>query len=257
MAIKQAHPDYKGQVAIVTGADSGIGVALTCALLDRGVNVLATYRSESAGKRLKEAIRQQERPGRAECVVADTTQEQDVRRAVDTAVERFGALDIAFNNASDAGPSGPLDNTDMHSLTAAIDMSLVSTIHGMREQLRVMRPRKSGLIVNVSSVYGSRGAMTRPAHSACMHAVIGLTRSAAITEAPNGIRVISVSPGEVDTPKLRTALGKHYDTLAARTPLGYYPLPEDVAHDIVALANPTVRLINGADVKIDGAAHAF
>lgn len=257
MNLEQAHPDYQGKVAMVTGAGSGIGLALTHTLLSIGVNVLATYRSEASGERLRDMVRQHGGPGKVVCQLADTTIESDVAGAVDIAMEHFGALDIAFNNAGVSGAKGALDASDMDAILETIDTNLTGTILCMREQLRVMRPRQSGLIVNVSSVYGSRGSMMRPAYAASKHAILGITRSTAVAEAGNGIRVISVSPGGVDTPMLRQGLGKYYDAAAKQTPMGYFPTPVEVAHDIVVAANPTARHINGADIKIEGAAHPF
>jgi NAD(P)-dependent dehydrogenase (short-subunit alcohol dehydrogenase family) len=177
---------------LITGALAGIGRATALAFAREGARLVVSGRDEQKGQALLAELRGL--GAEAEFIRADVRREDDVRALVDGAVARFGTLDVAVNNAATEGVPGPVTEQTPSSYAATFDTNVLGIVLGMKHQLRVMLPHKRGAIVNVSSTYGHRGAGGASVYVASKHAVEGLTRSAALEVATEGVRVNAVAP---------------------------------------------------------------
>jgi NAD(P)-dependent dehydrogenase (short-subunit alcohol dehydrogenase family) len=239
-------------VVLITGSLTGIGRATAKAFARQAAQLIVSGRSSEAGQELvKELLAL---GTEAEFVKADVRHEQDVRELVDRAIERFGRLDVAVNNAGTEGRQGPLTEQSAESYAATFDTNVLGTILSLKHELRVMIPQGSGTIINLSSTMGSRGAAGASMYVASKHAVEGLTKSAALEAAPHGVRVNAVAPGPVDTELLSRFAGDP-DRKAAMVkgvPLGRLGRPEDIAEVIVFLASSKADFLSGEIVHVNG-----
>ncbi len=248
---------YAGQVVLITGATSGIGEATAHAFAREGAKVCFCGRREERGAMVQAAIR--EGGGEATFVRADVREEGEVAKLVAACLERYGALHIAFNNAGIAGPRGALDAIDLEGTEGYADVfrtNVDGVYYAMRHEIPVMRSAGAGVIVNTGSMLSHRGSSFAGAYAGSKHAVIGLTRSAAAAEAKAGIRVVSISPGGVETELLRRFLGGSLDGAGSNNPMGRIAQPQEVADVVLNLVAPENTFLNGDDVKIDGASSA-
>jgi NAD(P)-dependent dehydrogenase (short-subunit alcohol dehydrogenase family) len=203
--------DFKGQVALVTGASSGMGLATARAFAEAGAAVVLADINErglaTATDELTSAGQQ------AIGITCDVSNEAQVAAMIDRAVAGLGRLDMAFNNAGiQVPPSDAADETaENFDHVNAINLRGVWTC--MKHELRHMRAQSSGAIVNCSSLGGLVGLPSRAAYHASKHGVIGLTRSAALEYAPRGIRINAVCPGTIDTPMVTEMLEKQADAM--------------------------------------------
>jgi len=187
-------------------------------------------------------------------VRADVRREEDVRGMVDRAVERFGRLDVAVNNAGTEGQAGPLTEQSAASYAETFDTNVLGTILSLKHELRVMIAQGSGSIINLSSTMGSRGVPGASMYVASKHAVEGLTKSAALEAASHGIRVNAVAPGPVETELLNRFTGSLDRKMAITkgVPLGRLGRPEDIAQAIVFLASSNAEFLTGEIVHVNG-----
>jgi NAD(P)-dependent dehydrogenase (short-subunit alcohol dehydrogenase family) len=242
-----------GKVAVVTGAASGIGAATARLFAERGCRVVLADLQEEPGKRLAEEIGKN-----ALFVRTDVTQESDVARAVDSAVESFGALDVMINNAGIVGAVGSISETPADAWDATLNVLLRGTFLGMKHAARVMLPRKSGVILSLSSTAGVTGGLGPHAYTAAKHAVVGLTRSVASELSRSGIRVNAVAPGNTVT-AMTSALVSGDPQAAEATeaelrkasPLGIAGHPDDIAHALLYLASDEARFVTGHTLLVD------
>jgi NAD(P)-dependent dehydrogenase (short-subunit alcohol dehydrogenase family) len=184
-------------VVLITGALTGIGRATALAFAKDGARIVIAGRRDEAGQKLVAELR--EIGAEAEYWRADVRHEDDVRSLIDKTVARFGRLDIAVNNAATEGKPGPVTQQSAESYATIFDTNVLGTLLSMKHELRVMLPKGSGSIVNVSSAYGSVGAPGASVYVASKHAVEGMTKSAALEVARTGVRVNVVAPGTTDT----------------------------------------------------------
>ncbi|MDT0609329.1 SDR family NAD(P)-dependent oxidoreductase [Streptomyces lancefieldiae] len=244
--------EFAGRTALVTGAASGIGLATARRLGAGGANVVvADYNAEGAEKAAAELMTQ---GVKAAAVELDVTRPESVEAAVKFAVDTFGGLDLAVNNAGIGGPSAPTGAYDVDAYQRVVRTNLDGVFYSMRYELPVMEAAgKGGAIVNVASILGSVAFAGSPAYVAAKHGVVGLTKSAAVEYAAKGIRVNAVGPGFIDTPLLRTMDEAAYNSLVARHPVGRLGRSEEVAELIVFLLSDRASFVVGSYHLVDGA----
>ena len=246
-------PQLEDKVALVTGATSGIGRAAAVALARAGAQVVASGRREAEGRAVVDEIVRV--GGTALFVAADLTREEEAARLVGAVVERFGRLDVAFNNAGVGGAAGPLRDMDEAAWRAQLDGNATSVFFSLRHELPVMRAGGGGAIVNTASVLGTVGIAGAGAYVAAKHAVIGLTRAAALEEADAGIRVNAIAPAVVDTALSRATLLATPESTRAVTalhPVGRLGTVEEIASLVTYLASDQAAFITGAVLAADG-----
>jgi NAD(P)-dependent dehydrogenase (short-subunit alcohol dehydrogenase family) len=239
-------------VVLVTGALTGIGRATAAAFAREGARLVVSGRHEDAGRDL--AAELAALGAEVEFVRADVRHEDDVRALVDAAVDRFGQLDIAVNNAGTEGHIGPIVDQTPETYAAVFDTNALGVLLSMKHELRVMLPRRHGSIVNVSSVAGSRGGVNAAVYVASKHAVEGLTKSAALEAAPFGVRVNAVAPGPIETSLLARFTGDAAGMaeLIAGVPLKRAGTADEIARAILFVASDAVPFLTGQALVVDG-----
>ncbi len=244
-------------VVLITGALAGIGRATALAFAREGARLIVSGRRDDVGTALEKELR--ELGAEAHFVPADVRHEDDVRALVDKAIERFGRLDVAVNNAGTEGKPGPLIEQTPESYAATFETNVLGTILSLKHEMRVMLPQGHGSIVNLSSTMGSRGAAGASMYVASKHAVEGLTKAAALEGAANGVRVNAVAPGPVDTELLNRFAGsaEKKAAAAAGVPMKRLGTPEDIASTIVFLASDKAEFLTGQIIGVNGGKTAF
>jgi NAD(P)-dependent dehydrogenase (short-subunit alcohol dehydrogenase family) len=239
-------------VVLITGALTGIGRATAVAFAKESARIVIAGRRDEAGQNLVDELRRLD--AEAEFVNADIRHENDIRNLVDKVVARFGRLDVAVNAAGTEGKLGPVTEQSAESYAATFDTNVLGTLLSMKHELRVMLPKGSGSIVNVSSAYGSVGAPGASVYVASKHAVEGMTKSAALEVAETGVRVNVVAPGTTDTGMLTrfTGTDKNKAALISTVPVKRLATPEEIAHVIVFVASAKASYMTGASIPVDG-----
>src|ERR1700750_636461 len=238
--------DLPGRAALITGAASGIGRASALAFAAAGASVALMDIDTDGLAETAEAARAL--GGRAEAVVADVTSLVQGARAGGGAVEVFGRLDAAHNDAGVPGPYVPLDEYEEEDFLRVLQVDLVGVWRCMRAEIRHMRAQRSGAIVNTSSMLGAAAMPDSSAYIAAKHAVHGLTRAAALELGGTGGRVNAIAPG-VPRTGMTSAVS---DELLTRVPLGRIAEPEEIAAAAVWLCSPQASYITGSVLVADG-----
>ena len=193
-------PDLKRQIMLVTGAGRGIGRAIALAVGRAGAHVVAAARTVDQIDAVAREI--QDAGGAATAIGVDLADEQSVLALFAQMAERFGRLDVLVNNAG-IGRYGPVEEFATDDLDAVFSVNLRGTFLCCREAMKLMVPRRSGYIINISSVVGFKGYPSQAAYTAAKHGVMGLTKSLAVEAQEHDIRVSAVLPGGVDTEMVR------------------------------------------------------
>ena len=245
--------DFTGQVALVTGASSGMGLATARAFAEAGASVVLVAHHEPA---LLAATDELQRAGHQVLgVTCDVSDEAQVADMVDAAVTTFGRLDMAFNNAGIQAPPTDAADESAEQCDRVLDVNLRGVWASMKHELRHMREQGSGAIVNCSSLGGLVGLPGRAAYHASKHGVIGLTRSAALEYAPRGVRINAICPGTFDTPMVRNMIDNgELDEAAARAnqPIGRLGRAEEIASTVLWLCSPGSSFVVGTAIPVDG-----
>ena len=241
------------QTALVTGAARGIGRATALALAQTDRAVVVADLDETGGL---ETVRLIEDAGAtARFVACDVALEADVEAAVHTATEAFGRLDVLVNNAGVEGPVLPVHAISPDDWRRVFEVNVHGAFYGIRHALPLMSAAGGGVIVNVASVAGLNAFPMHAAYSASKHAVVGLTRTAALEAARVGVRVNAVCPGFTDTPMVAGGaeqMGQSLEDLARRVPARRLATPHEIAAAVVYLCSGAAAYVTGQTLVIDG-----
>ena len=241
----------QGKVALISGGAGGIGAATARLLAQEGAAVVIGDLLEAEGRETEAAIA--EAGGRVQFLAMDVTKEDDWHRAVETAVNAFGKLDVLVNNAGISGRA-TVEETSVELWDNVMAVNAKGVFLGTKVAIPAMRRAGGGSIINISSIYGLVGSETSASYHASKGAVRLFTKSAAIQYAKQGIRVNSVHPGFVDSPMTERfhALPEIRSKRVAATPLGRMGTPEDIAAGILYLASDESSFVTGSELVIDG-----
>jgi NAD(P)-dependent dehydrogenase (short-subunit alcohol dehydrogenase family) len=245
---------FENKVALVTGGTSGIGKEAALELARAGAKVVVAGRRENEGQEVVQAV--QKLGGEARFVKTDVSREGDVKALVDKTVATFGRLDFAFNNAGVEGAAGlTTDKQTEQNFRQVFDINVLGTLLSMKHEIPAIL-KNGGAIVNTSSVVGQVGLPGYGVYTASKHAVNGLTRSAALEYAKQGVRVNAVAFGTIQTPMIDRMVGEsttgnaERDWLKSVHPVGRLGTVDEAAQAVVALLeNP---FITGSVLAVDG-----
>jgi NAD(P)-dependent dehydrogenase (short-subunit alcohol dehydrogenase family) len=242
--------EFAGKVALVAGASRGIGAVTARAFARAGAAVVLGARDEQALADVVAGIRRE--GGRAVGVRTDVTDPSSVDGLVRAAVDGFGRLDAAFNNATDHGMPAPLADVEVEDIDRPLATDVRGTFLGMKHQIRAMLETGGGAIVNMASVGGLSGVANLAGYVAGKAGIIGLTKVAALDYADRGVRVNVVAPGPILTHHLEAA-GEQAQRMAGEsTPMRRVGRAEEVADVVLWLCSDRSSFVTGVTVPIDG-----
>ncbi len=248
---------FEGKTVFVTGAGSGIGQATAIAFAGQSANIVMTDLDRHGLDETVAII------GKANdnilALEMDVTRDKAVAQAIQATIERFGQLDITINNAGVFLSEGQPHEVSVQNWNTTINVNLTGVYLCMRHQIPPMLKQGSGCILNMSSVLGLRGAAGAPAYSASKHAIIGLTKSAAIAYAENGIRVNAVCPGIIETPMEQDLMNDQeaFEELLKLYPMRRSGTPDEVVQTILWLCSDAASYMTGIALPIDGGHMAY
>ncbi|MGN6273885.1 MAG: SDR family NAD(P)-dependent oxidoreductase [Protaetiibacter sp.] len=251
----QTYPVLDGKVAIVTGAAMGMGEATAKLFAEAGAKVVVADFNDELGEKVAGEIR--DAGHEASFVHVDVSNEEQVEAMVKFAVDTYGRLDVAVNNAARAPDQGPVHEFDPNVWDAIMAVDVKGVALGLKHEIRQMRAQgDGGSIINISSVSGFRPQPDNPAYVSAKHAVVGLTKAAALENGAVGIRINSVAPGAIDTPMLRDAIerfGFDADDYARQlSTLGRFGQAREIAQGTLWLASDQSSFVHGTVLQIDG-----
>lgn len=244
---------FAGKVVLITGATSGIGEGTAYAFAREGAKIFFCGRRENLGKQVEAKIKGF--GGEATYMQADVRREEDVKAFIDACVKKYGRIDIAFNNAGIESKPATIAERSLEEWMDLMNTNATGVFLSMKYELPYMLRQGGGVIVNNASVSGHVGFATIAPYSASKHAVISLTKVAALEYADKNIRVNSVSPGAVDTPMLRRALAAwktDFKAVSQDYPIKRIVNVEEIARTVMWLSSDDASCITGMDVDATG-----
>jgi len=241
----------KDKVAIVTGAGSGIGAAIALAYHHEGASVIVADVDVEGGKSTVNKIK--EDGGKAHFIESDVSKPDDCKKAVDTAVEKYGGLHIACNNAGIGGEPALIGDLKTKEWDKVIQVNLNGVFYGMHYQIPAIIESGGGAIVNIASILGKVGFESSSAYVAAKHGVIGLTKNAGLEYGGQGIRINAVGPGFINTPLLEENLNEEQlKQMAGLHPIGRLGEAEEVAELVLWLSSDKASFATGTYYPLDG-----
>lgn len=240
-------PPLKDQVAFITGSTRGIGWSTATLLAEQGANIILNGHSNPDLLNERVEFLKNTYGVTVYGILADIANPEEIARCYREIFQTFGKLDIVVNNAGimQGALLGMISN---ELITDSFNLNALSVIHSMQAATRLMMRKKSGTIINISSILGVNGFAGQVVYSAAKAAVIGMTKSAAKELAPHGIRVNCVAPGFINT-DLTASLSKEESPTIR---MGYFGDPADVAHAILFFASPHSKYVTGQVLGVDG-----
>jgi len=246
---------FENKVVLITGGTSGIGRATAVAFAREGAKVVVSGRRKAEGAETVTLV--EKAGGEGVFVQADVSDEEQVKRLVETTVSHFGRLDIAFNNAGTEGHPKPLTDATTTEFDQVFNINVKGVFLSMKYEIPALLKSGGGSIINTSSIAGTIGMAGAGIYIASKHAVNGLTKTAALEVAKQGIRVNMVSPAAIQTDMLDRFIGdeqaeqkKQY--FAGMHPVGRIGKSEEVASAVLYLSSPGASFITGHDLLVDG-----
>jgi NAD(P)-dependent dehydrogenase (short-subunit alcohol dehydrogenase family) len=243
-----------GKRALIVGADSGIGLACARAIAAGGARLVISGLSQVKGDRLALEIAG-ETGADVSYVEVDVREEARVAAAVKEAASRLGGLDVVMNNAGIPGPAARMNDYPSDEFDALFAINVRGTFLSMKHEIPYLLATGKGSIINVASTAALVGLPFVAPYSASKHAIVGLTKSAALELAPNNIRVNAIAPGPVETGLLHTMRANRAAAgcvTAANVPLGRSAAPQEMAGAVAWLASDAASFVTGAIISIDG-----
>lgn len=240
--------EFLGQAAIVTGGSQGIGYAIARRFAASGAAVTICARR---GERVDDAVRRLRNDGgRIHGLAADVRDPAQVERVVGETVREFGRVDILVNNAG-AGQIRDSATLPLEAWREVLDTHLTGAFLMSQSAARIMLPRRSGVILNIGSIFSIRGMPKRAAYATAKHGIVGLTRALACEWAPHGVRVLVLGPGYVDTPR-EIPIDFSRDLVEKRTPMGRWETPDELAEVAAFLCSARAGFVTGTLLMADG-----
>lgn len=241
---------FDGKTALVTGAGSGIGAAIARGIAAAGGLVIVADRDLAHATAVAAEITAA--GGRAHAAGGDVSDPEVVKGLVDLAVLKGGALHLLVNNAGIGGPQAPVGAYPLEGWRQVMAVNLDAVFYGMRYGIPAMQAAGGGAIVNMASILGSVGFANSSAYTAAKHALLGLTKAAALEYSAQGIRTNAIGPGFIDTPLLSALPDGAKQALVAAHPIGRLGTSEDVANLALFLLSDKAAFITGSYHLVDG-----
>lgn len=244
--------NLENKVAIVTGAGSGIGKAISLLYASEGAKVIVSDINEKGGNETVSLIKS--KGGDAFFIKADTSKPDDQKSMVEMTVKKYGGLHVACNNAGIGGDLAPTGEYPIEGWDKIISVNLSGVFYGLRYQIPAMlNTGQGGSIVNMASILGMVGSKNVPGYVAAKHGIVGLTKTAALDYADQKIRINAVGPGYIDTPLLSDSLDEEtIKSLAGLHPIGRLGRAEEVAELVLWLSSSKSSFVTGSYYTIDG-----
>jgi NAD(P)-dependent dehydrogenase (short-subunit alcohol dehydrogenase family) len=240
----------EGMVAIITGASRGIGATSARTFATQGAKLVLAARTEQSIQAIRDEIR--DAGGEALAVRVDVSDPQSVESLVKETIGKYGRLDAAFNNAAGGPPPTPLADLPVEAFDESVAVNVRGTFLCMKYEIPAMLAAGGGAIVNMSSTAGLRGVPGLAGYVASKHAIIGLTRVAALDYARQGIRVNAITPGPILTERLAGLEASDRERVSAFVPMGRLGKAEEVAATAAWLLSAQASFITGAVLSVDG-----
>lgn len=239
--------ELKGKVAVVTGGASGIGLATVEAFLAKGSKVVLSDYDVETGEKQVDRLRDK---GEVIFIKADVSNEEDVKRLIEKTVEKFGSIDVMFNNAG-IGAQGETHELTYEDYSKVIKINQDGVFFGSKYAVREMRKSGGGVVINTASILGVVGEPTAFAYNASKGAVVMMTKSLALQYAKDKIRCAAIAPGYVESGMVsKEALGDYYDTLVDKHPIGRLGNADEIAHAAIFVAEN--EFVTGITLLVDG-----